>query len=243
MAVGSFTDAVAGATQQQDPQELQRMKNLLRQQAETANKQFGAGGSAPMDVRPSLASDLSSNQAYNAGEYARRAKAAPAAYQAAKASDERQTNLGNLQQQAMWNRGQANQDIATQQSQMGRSQVMSAQELQQQMKQGLDKVGFSAASNEAERMDLISGAYFQGSAEMQLLDLANTNNLRMADIDKYFTLLETDLLNQIADIKAFSESDINAYMRSMDAKSTSMGNVINGISGIVASGIKYKYGA
>jgi hypothetical protein len=92
-------------------------------------------------------------------------------------------------------------------------------------------------------MDMLSNAYFQGSAEMQLLDLANSNNLRMADIDKYFTLLETDLLNQIADIKAFADSDMQAYFRKIEAASTSTSNLINGISGIVASGIKYKYGA
>lgn len=234
----TFTQDVFGSTQEKDPQDLQRMKNLLRQQAETANKQFGAVGAGPQDVRPSFASDVATDKQYAKGEFERRAAAAPQAFELGKAIDARTTGLGNLQQQAVWNRGQAAKDVAQQQYQQGKTAGLTAQELQQQFQQSVAKLGYQGAESEAARMDLISNTYWQGGAEMKLLDLANANQLKMADIEKYYAILMNDLNNQMEDMKLDYSTQWQIFSNKVQTQASNMNGLISGLSGIAGAGAK-----
>lgn len=239
----TFTQDVFGSTREKDPQELQRMKNLLRQQAETANKQFGVVGAGPQDVRPSFASDVATDKQYAKGEFERRANAAPQAYELGKTIDARTTGLGNLQQQAMWSRDQAAKDVGQQQYQQGKAASLSAQELQQQFQQSVAKLGYQGAESEAARMDLISNTYWQGGAEMKLLDLANQNQLRMADIEKYYAIMMNDLNNQLRDMEMDFATKWQIFSTNIQNQASNMNGLISGLSGVAGAGAKAYFGS
>lgn len=228
----AFQAQVSEATKETDPKEFEAMKNLLRQVGETAQKQYGAVGARPVSATPDAATELAAGKKYKAGEYERRKQAATEGYDLAKSADTYGTEFGNKVREALYTRKKLQEEIPEAERRMDVDASLKQKELQQTGQQELAKIQWGGYKSAADRIDAMSAAYDKGILDMEMLDMAKAGALDLADIDRYFTLLQTDLNNQLKDIMAEDEFKQKQAIAAIQAKSQNLGKFIEGLFGI-----------
>lgn len=154
----------------------------------------------------------------------------PKVYEATKGIEDRQTetqdNLAKFYDDWLLK----SDELATKQNQTAREADLYARESQSQIDQKLKEIGFSAFKNDAQRQDALEKAYFDGAAEKQMLTSAITGEIKLNDIDNYFDIIMNDINQEMLDIKAWAEADIEAFKSNIDIKARNWGNIFSGLA-------------
>ena len=233
--MAAFTSDVLASTAEKDPQEYSAIRNMMRQATEAAQKQYGGVGARVSTAAPSLAEDIAAENKYKAGEYERRKAATTGAYDLSKAIDERTGSLADRVREALYERQKLKEDIPEKQRQLETEANLKQREIQESGKQELGKINFQSYTKAADRIDSMNRAYEDGILEFQLLSIAQQGQLDTADIDRYFTLLQTDLNNKLADINSMGAMQRDLILKEIEAKGSNVASFISGLFGIASA--------
>lgn len=230
--MAAFTSDVMAGTAEKDPQEYSAIRNMMRQATEAAQKQYGGVGARKSTAAPSLSEDISSQNKYKAGEFDRRKTATSNAYDLSKSIDERTGSFADNVRKALYDRQKFKEDVPYQQDKLQRDANLSQRETQEAGRQKMADITFASYTKAADRIDGMNDAYEKGILDMQLLALAQAGQLEAADIDRYFTLLKTDINNQLADVQAMGGFERDRALAEIAAKGQNVASFISGLFGI-----------
>ena len=211
--------------------------DYLRRRAEAAAKWEGSATAPAPQV--SLADQIASTNQYRSGEYGRREQAVQQQANLAKAEDTRTGSVADRVREALYTRQKAQEGVATQQSQQDRTLGQQMREQNQKYGQGIAQQEFTAFKNAGDRYDGLMNAYKTGTAEMGLINAQREGSLELADLDRYFSILKTDLGNLLADIEQQGKIDLNEAIRLIEAKANSGAAIVNGLTTLGGYGMKY----
>jgi hypothetical protein len=237
--MAAFTSDVMASTAEKDPQEYSAIRRMMQQATEAANKQYGGVGTRLSTAKPSASADIAAENKYDAGEYDRRKQATTGAYDLSKSIDERTGDFAEKVRSALYDRSKLKTDIPEKQRQLEVGANLKQRETQQQGKEALNKIEFSSFQNAADRIDSMNDAYNKGILEMDLLAIAQQGQLDTADLDRYFTLLKTDLNNQLQDITAIGGLERDMILKEIEAKGNNLSSFISGLFGIGSAAAGY----
>lgn len=217
------------------PSDVDNYNEYLKKRAAVAAKE--AGGAAARAPMTTIADDINAANTARTGEYDRRVKGAGQEATLAKAEDTRSTDIASKVREALYNRNKTVSDADTAQYQQDKKYGQTTREQMQQFGQTINTQDFSANKNAADRYDMLTAAYTKGIAEVQMLNAAKDNALKMADISRYFELLKNDLTNQLATIQSNANLDIQTMLSSIDTKAANASGIINGIFKVIGLGV------
>jgi hypothetical protein len=238
--MAAFTQDVAKATKAQDPGEQQKMQRMLEQRAATASKQYGSAGTAPMMQAPTatMADTQKAEDTFSAADYARRAKVAPQSYALAQKVDTQGQDLQSKVRDALLGRQNLQQDTATTIRQQNEKYGLDAETMNQQFSSQMGQANFQHFKTIADQTDAMSDAYNKGILGYQMIDLANKNMLKMSDIEKYFTLITTDINNRIKELSAMTQPQRDMFIQQMNSAGSNIAAILSGLTGAAQTGAK-----
>jgi hypothetical protein len=230
----AFSSDVYKATQEQPADtELDPYSDYLKKRSKAAQK--WEGSATAYQPTTSLGEDLAAEDTYKAGEYKRRTGAAEQEMGLAKAEDTRSASVADRVKQALYDRGQTEQNITSKDLQQNRSAAQGTAGQLQQYGQATRQQDFTAYTNAADRYDAIKAANDKGILEYQILQANRNGALTIADLDRYFAVQKNELENLFKDVKATSDFDIEAFKAEILASAQNTGTVIEGLfSGLAA---------
>lgn len=230
--MAAYTQDVAKATKAQDPAEQDKMQRMLEQRAATATKQYGSAGAAPMTQAPQtgMAEAKKAQDTFAAADYARRAKVAPQSYALAQKVDTQGQDLQGKVRDALLGRHNLQADTANVQRQQDEKYALDTATINQQFQTQMAQTNFTHFKTISDQADAMAEAYNKGVLGYQMIDLANQNMLTMSDIEKYFTLLTTDINNRIKELNAVQGFSRDSFLTQMDSAGKNIAAIISGLT-------------
>lgn len=179
---------------------------------------------------------------YRAAEQDRRMGAAQGAAQVGSLIDERLAGTANQLQSVYDKYNQARADLMQKQ---GQAEQATGFETEQGLwnvenqRRGLD---FQLFKNQAQRDDAIESLWQQGIAEDKLLDMSINHQLKLQDIEKYFTLKINEIEQDFLDWQQKTKIDWEEKLREMENDASQWGSILSGALGIAGGAAGYFYG-
>jgi hypothetical protein len=238
--MAAYTQDVAKATKAQDPAEQDKMQRMLEQRAATASKQYGSVGAAPVTQAPqtALADTVKAQNTFSAADYARRAKVAPQSYALAQKVDTQGQDLQAKVRDALLGRHNLQADTANVQRQQDEKYALDTATINQQFQTGLAQTNFQHFKTISDQADAMAEAYNKGVLGYQMIDLAHQNMLTMSDIEKYFTLITTDINNRIKELSAMTQPQRDMFIQQMNSAGSNIAAILSGLTGAAQTGAK-----
>jgi DNA-binding helix-hairpin-helix protein with protein kinase domain len=226
----SVTTQTMKAQRAKSPTDFEKEMSDVELANASIQRQFGTG--QQMGIDPNRAAPA---QIYQAGEMQRRQAATDPAFQTATAIGEREAGVQNSLAQAL-QKYRTNIDDITQKGQQ------SLAETQFGKQKGLWEVdvsrrdlGFSMYKNNAERQDAIQAAWRNGEAEEKLLEAGINHDMRLQDIEMYWTQVINEIEQELKDWSQMTQADWYKFQRDMETKSNSWAAIVDGGLGILSS--------
>lgn len=233
--MAEFTSDVMKSTQEQDDPEYRKFQDLLKKQTAAAQKQFAGKYETPVAAPVSLADKMRTETAYKTGEYGRREQAAQDKYGLSQQIDTRRGGIADRVRSALFGRQQAQSELSDKMSQTQRSAGMKTQEQMQQFQTAVGKMNFYSYKSAADRQDAMRDALAKGALDFQMIDVARTQGLQMADIDRYFKTILADFDEKMKDLDTIESFKNRNALAELDAKSRSIGSIFTGLAGLAGT--------
>lgn len=179
---------------------------------------------------------------YRAGEQSRREAAAPGAAAVAGQIDERIAGVANQLGNIYDKYNAANAEMQQKQAQGTLATDFEKEQGLWNIENQREQFDFGLTKNQAQRDDAIEALWRQGIAEDKLLDMSIDQNLKLQDINKYFTLKRNEIEQEFLDWRVKTEADWNKKIAEWRADASNWGSIMGGLFGIAGGVFGTIYG-
>jgi hypothetical protein len=235
--MATFTQDTLKSQKARDPRELEEAVGDIERGVQAAQRRQGGVITKLDEFEKAPIWDK-----YLAGEQARREAAAPGAAGIAGQIDERLAGATN-QLQTVYDK--YNQSAADLQQKQAQNTLLTDFEKEQglwNISNQREQLDFQLFKNQAQRDDAIESLWKQGIAEDKLLDMSINHNLKLQDIDKYFTLKINEIEQEFQDWRTKTEADWNKKIAEWKADASNWGSIIGGLFGVAGGVVGTMYG-
>jgi len=228
----SATTATLKSQRARNPQEFEDAMGEIERSVASVQRQYGSGQQMGIDPRFSRAAPA---QTYQAGEMQRRQAAVDPAFQTATAIGEREAGAQNALAQSLQKYQTSVADTALKGQQSLADTGFEKEKGLWTVDQNRRNLGFSMYKNNAERADAIQSAWDQGVAEDKLIEAGINHDIRLQDIDMYWSNVMNEVDQALRDWQSMTDADWYKFQRDMEAKSQSWGAITEGGIGILST--------
>jgi len=235
--MATFTQDVLKSTKARDPREEEQAIADIQTGAQAAQRRQGGVLTKIDEFEQAPIWDK-----YRAAEQSRREAAAPGAQQIGGLIDERLAGATNALQDVYQKYNQTNADLLQKQAQGDQATDFEKEQGLWNISNQKDQLDFQMYKNQAQRDDALESLWKQGIAEDKLLDMSIDHQLKLQDIDKYFTLEINDIEQEFQDWKSKTESEWEAKILEWKAKASNWGAIMGGLFGIAGGVVGATFG-
>ena len=228
----SATTATLKSQKARNPQEFEDAMGEIERANAAVQRQYGSGQQMGLDPRFSRAAPA---QTYQAGEMQRRQAATEPSFTTAKAIGEREAGTQNALAQSLQKYQTSVADTALKGQQSLADTGFEREKGLWQVGQGRQNLGFSMYKSNADREDAIQSAWDQGVAEDKLLESGINHDMRLQDIDMYWSNVMNEVDQALRDWQSMTQADWYRFQRDMEAKSESWGAITEGGIGFLST--------
>lgn len=232
--MASATQKTLTSARARDPQEFEDTMGDIERSTAAVQRQYGAGQQMGVDPRFARAAPA---QEYQAGELQRRQAAIDPAFQTATTIGEREAGVQNALAQSLQKYQSDIADLGQKAAQSEAATNFESETALRALDEKQRELGWGLYKSRAERNDAIQSAYRQGIAEERLLDTTISKEIKLQDIDMYWTALMNDMENRFSQWQTMTKADFDAWQTDLETKSAAWASIVSGIFGGIGASI------
>jgi hypothetical protein len=234
----NYTTDTLFSMDKKDPLEERRYTKSLEDVSKNIQR-YSTGGPV-VGLNPYQQKAISSQ--YLAGEQARREAAAAGALGTAGMIDARLTNASNALNDAETKTQNAQDDLYQKQAQELATIGFNEKEALRGIDDKKDQIDWGLEKNQTVRDDALEDAWVKGIADDVLQEHAISGQLKLQDLDQYFTLKRNAVDQQFKDWQNQTDIDWKKMLAEITASAEAFAMLFGGAMTAVSAGGQYIYG-